>query len=736
MPTAQAAIDDFLAQKRIAVAGVSREAGGKHGGNVIYQRLRERGYQVFAVNPNADTVEGDPCYRSLAAIPGGVDAVVIATTPSVAPSVVAGVPGAGHHARLDASLVRRRKRLQGGPRAVPPERHRVDRGRLPAHVRADLRRRPPLHAPHARALRQAARRRPEARARRRVRRAARAMARSASRRRPTSWRPVPAGALAAGDARGASASAWAAARRSCPTGSRVASTATSRATRSRGTAAGSPPGSLLDLLERSWRRARPARRPDDLPASSAAAPTSAAGGRLACRDPAGRRSSGATEDATRSPTWPRGVSGAGPTSEQRPSRARSTCCSSGACWPETASPSGVLRRATADLRRVRRRAGLPGSPQRSQPAVAVAALDAVPRVDGRDGGPGPGRRRVLVGLGRVRDARAATRRPSRVPAPLRRRVVGAGGGGRARGRALGQRGIPAAWRRALPEAPRARALVDRLIETDAPGWDGEPWRTSTSSPLRVDALDLSGLDGCCRRHRSASRSSRVGGTWATTRGALARPRHRRRTAAGAGRRHPAPARRGRRAGPVPRHGDRRGARRPGRGTGPLPDPRSAPAPRRHGVPGDGRLPAAEGPRGGFGRDRLSRRARPGRDDSGVPAARGRAPRGRVDRAGPAGASRRAHAPGPAGLRAGVAAGSIGRSPATRCRGGSACSAAGLRVLRARAPIAGRTVRPASTPICERSAGGLARSGVDDPDRSALPGMPPFTSTQASPRGTS
>jgi predicted CoA-binding protein len=87
MPPINQAIDDFLAQKRIAVAGVSREPGGKHGGNIVYQRLKERGYDVFAVNPNSDTVEGDPCYRSLAAIPGGVDAVVIATTPSAAASV-------------------------------------------------------------------------------------------------------------------------------------------------------------------------------------------------------------------------------------------------------------------------------------------------------------------------------------------------------------------------------------------------------------------------------------------------------------------------------------------------------------------------------------------------------------------------------------------------------------------------------------------------------------------------
>ena len=47
MPTAAQAIDDFLAQKRIAVAGVSRN-GGAHSGNGIYQRLKERGYQVFA----------------------------------------------------------------------------------------------------------------------------------------------------------------------------------------------------------------------------------------------------------------------------------------------------------------------------------------------------------------------------------------------------------------------------------------------------------------------------------------------------------------------------------------------------------------------------------------------------------------------------------------------------------------------------------------------------------------
>lgn len=71
----------FLATKRIAVTGVSRDAKGGHGSNVVYQRLKERGYEVFAVNPNAEQVVGDPAYHDLHAIPGGVDAVVIGTRP-------------------------------------------------------------------------------------------------------------------------------------------------------------------------------------------------------------------------------------------------------------------------------------------------------------------------------------------------------------------------------------------------------------------------------------------------------------------------------------------------------------------------------------------------------------------------------------------------------------------------------------------------------------------------------
>jgi len=77
------AASEFLAHKRIAVTGVSRKPK-EHGSNTVFKRLRDRGYEVFPVNPNADKVEGAHSFHDLRSIPGGVDAVVIATAPDKA----------------------------------------------------------------------------------------------------------------------------------------------------------------------------------------------------------------------------------------------------------------------------------------------------------------------------------------------------------------------------------------------------------------------------------------------------------------------------------------------------------------------------------------------------------------------------------------------------------------------------------------------------------------------------
>ena len=84
--TYQEAVDDFLAQDHIAVAGVSRE--GSLPANAIFRRLRDAGYDVVPVNPQADRVENARCYSSVSAVPGPLDAVMIATPPDAAFRIV------------------------------------------------------------------------------------------------------------------------------------------------------------------------------------------------------------------------------------------------------------------------------------------------------------------------------------------------------------------------------------------------------------------------------------------------------------------------------------------------------------------------------------------------------------------------------------------------------------------------------------------------------------------------
>jgi predicted CoA-binding protein len=76
----------FLSGKRFAVVGVSRDTGQP--ANAVYRRLRDAGYEVFAVNPNASEVEGARCYPDLASVPSAIDAVMIVTHPDMSAAVV------------------------------------------------------------------------------------------------------------------------------------------------------------------------------------------------------------------------------------------------------------------------------------------------------------------------------------------------------------------------------------------------------------------------------------------------------------------------------------------------------------------------------------------------------------------------------------------------------------------------------------------------------------------------
>ncbi|MBK8027506.1 MAG: CoA-binding protein [Chloroflexi bacterium] len=79
-------VDDFLAQKRIAISGLSRTKDS--GAGAIYLKLRAHGYQVFPIHPTAEALHGDDCYPTLSAIPGGVDAVFIMNSPDISEQLV------------------------------------------------------------------------------------------------------------------------------------------------------------------------------------------------------------------------------------------------------------------------------------------------------------------------------------------------------------------------------------------------------------------------------------------------------------------------------------------------------------------------------------------------------------------------------------------------------------------------------------------------------------------------
>jgi hypothetical protein len=86
METIDNLVQDFLAQKAIAVVGVSiqRETGC----NLNYKKFKESGYKVYAVNPRTSIFDGAPCYPDLKSIPERPDAVFMLTSPKVTERIV------------------------------------------------------------------------------------------------------------------------------------------------------------------------------------------------------------------------------------------------------------------------------------------------------------------------------------------------------------------------------------------------------------------------------------------------------------------------------------------------------------------------------------------------------------------------------------------------------------------------------------------------------------------------
>lgn len=93
--TSKAVVEDFVSQKKLAIAGVSR-SGGKFG-NAIFRELSAHGYRLYPVHREAEILEGVPACKDFNSLPEKVGGVIVVVPPAQAEQVVreavaAGVP--------------------------------------------------------------------------------------------------------------------------------------------------------------------------------------------------------------------------------------------------------------------------------------------------------------------------------------------------------------------------------------------------------------------------------------------------------------------------------------------------------------------------------------------------------------------------------------------------------------------------------------------------------------------
>ena len=77
----KAIIQDFVDNKTVAIAGVSRD--NKKWGSMLFKALKKKRYHVYPVNPNMEEFEGEKCYTTISELPADVSNLIVTTSPEV-----------------------------------------------------------------------------------------------------------------------------------------------------------------------------------------------------------------------------------------------------------------------------------------------------------------------------------------------------------------------------------------------------------------------------------------------------------------------------------------------------------------------------------------------------------------------------------------------------------------------------------------------------------------------------
>lgn len=93
MPTTLPEVQEFLAQKRIAIVGISRNP--KELSRMLFRDMEQRGYDMVPVNPFIEEIEGTKCFARVQDITPPVDAALLMTSPEITEKVVQDCVDAG-----------------------------------------------------------------------------------------------------------------------------------------------------------------------------------------------------------------------------------------------------------------------------------------------------------------------------------------------------------------------------------------------------------------------------------------------------------------------------------------------------------------------------------------------------------------------------------------------------------------------------------------------------------------
>lgn len=86
-------IEQFLAAEAIAIAGVSRNP--KKFGYTAFREVRTKGMNAIPINPNLSEIDGVTCYKNIAELPAGVNALWVLTGKEKTAGVVREALGKG-----------------------------------------------------------------------------------------------------------------------------------------------------------------------------------------------------------------------------------------------------------------------------------------------------------------------------------------------------------------------------------------------------------------------------------------------------------------------------------------------------------------------------------------------------------------------------------------------------------------------------------------------------------------